>query len=112
MVLTTTGRATRRVRKTPLWYARDEAAIYCISGWGPSSDWLKNLEADPQARVQIGKQRWEARGEVIHDPATLRGVVHSFEAKYGRRVLHLFYHVDLLVLVAFPLHSPDNVPSS
>ncbi len=105
MVLTTRGRVTGIDRRTPLWYVRDGATIYCFSGWGSSSDWLKNLAVSPDAQVQIGRERWESQGTLIHEPLEIERVLPSFREKYGRLV-PLFYHLDRLILVVFPLASP------
>ena len=85
-----------------MWYARDGDTVYCISGWGSSSDWLKNLKAEPTVSVHIGSKRWETRAELIPDKSKLEEVLRSFRAKYGR-ALPVLYHMDRLVLVSFPL---------
>lgn len=103
MILTTRGRATGGLRKTPLWYARDGDVIYCVSGWGPSSDWWKNLIAYPNASIQLGSAMWKTRGALIHDSAARARVLHMIEDKYGPRTTRFFYHMDLVILVAFPL---------
>jgi len=103
MILTTKGRVTGKERRTPLWYVREGDAIYCLCGWGASSDWLKNLEADPHVIVQVGRERWETTKKLIQEPQEMERVLSTMQEKYGRRTVHLFYHMDRLVLVAFPL---------
>ena len=102
MILTSTGRRTGRARKTPLWYVRDRDHVYCFSGWGSSSDWLKNLEVNPSAQVRVGKGTEETRGVIIQDPQQIEKVLNMFLQKYGRLV-RVIYHMDRLVLVAFPV---------
>ena len=104
MVLTTRGRVSGRARRTPLWYIRQGNTIYCLSGWGPSSDWFRNLGANADVLVRIGGQTWETRGEIISDPPQLERILRSFREKYGRMV-PVFYHMDRLRLVAFPAHA-------
>ena len=111
MVLTTRGRVTGMARKAPLWYVRQGNIVYCLSGWGSSSDWLKNLKANPSALVKIGKERWETRGELIQDPQEGERVLSMFLKKYGRLV-RVFYHMDRLELVAYPLGVPGALPST
>jgi deazaflavin-dependent oxidoreductase (nitroreductase family) len=57
LLLTTTGRKTRKQRTTPLLYVRDgERFVIVASNAGddrPPAWWL-NLEAEPRARVQVG----------------------------------------------------------
>jgi deazaflavin-dependent oxidoreductase (nitroreductase family) len=103
MILTTRGRKTGKARRTPLWYIREEDTIYCLSGWGSSSDWLKNLRADPYVTIQIGGEEWETEGKLREEPQEKGRVLRTMQEKYGRRTVGLFYHLDRLVLVAFPL---------
>ncbi len=105
LILTTRGRVSARERRTPLWYVSDGDNVYCLSGWGVSSDWWKNLEADPKALLQIGLKRWELRGEVITESQRVERILSEFQKKYGRRTVSLFYHLDRLVLAVFPKNS-------
>ena len=107
LMLTTRGRVTGRDRKTPLWYVRDGDVVYCLSGWGSSSDWFKNLEAYPQVLLQIGRAKWESRGAVVHDPGELERILYRFRQKY-RRFVPLFYHLDRLVLASFLLRDAEQ----
>ena len=51
MVLKVVGRKSGRIRYTPVNYAIRNGNIYCISGGGQSSDWFRNLKANPQIEV-------------------------------------------------------------
>lgn len=101
LILTTKGGVSGKTRRTPLWYVRDGDVIYCISGWGPSSHWLKNLQANPNVRIQTGNDKSETKGTLIEAASELERVLQRFQTKYGRRVVSIFYHMDRLVLVAF-----------
>ena len=103
MVLTTTGRASGLSRRTSLWYVREGDTFLCFSGWGGSSDWLKNVAARPEVYLQAGSHGWHSRGRLVEDPQEVSRVLGMFVDKYGRRTVDLFLHLDRLVLVAFPL---------
>ena len=103
MVLTTVGRATGRNRSIPLWYYVEEDTIFCFSGWGRGSDWAKNLAVNPQVRITIGRTNLMAEGSIVESSDTQTRILQSFQQKYGRRTVKLFYHLDRLELVAFPL---------
>ena len=103
MVLTTHGRLTGRPRRTPLWYVREDDTLYCLSGWGASSDWLKNVRARSDVRLQVANEVWETRGRMVPDGEEVGMLLEMFYQKYGRRTVRLFYHMDRLVLVAFKL---------
>jgi deazaflavin-dependent oxidoreductase (nitroreductase family) len=81
LLLTTRGRKTGRPRTTPLNYVAEGDVTYVLSGMGPSSDWLRNLQADPQVQVQVGRRRFAARAERIVDPGEQRRVLGLWAAQ-------------------------------
>lgn len=66
LLLVTKGRKTGKPRPTPLSYQFDAAhGRYVVtSGWAERSQWYRNLLADPQVHVRVGRKRFCARGEV------------------------------------------------
>ncbi|MDF1499904.1 MAG: nitroreductase/quinone reductase family protein [Anaerolineales bacterium] len=68
MLLTTTGRKTGIPRTTPLQYERYRGAYYVGSMRGASADWYKNLVADPNVSLQIGRKTIRGRAEPIEEP--------------------------------------------
>ena len=67
MVLTHTGRRTGRRRQTPVNYAPIGDAVFCTAGFGPRSDWYRNLLADPRVEVWLPKARWQGLAEDVSD---------------------------------------------
>jgi deazaflavin-dependent oxidoreductase (nitroreductase family) len=51
MVLKVVGRKTGKIRFAPVNYAIHNGNIYCISGGRQTSDWYRNLKANPQVEV-------------------------------------------------------------
>jgi deazaflavin-dependent oxidoreductase (nitroreductase family) len=51
--VTTTGRRTGASHRIEIWYARDGDTVYLLSGGGRSSDWVRNLSADPAVLVDL-----------------------------------------------------------
>ena len=41
-----------------------DGALYLMSGGGESSDWVKNIKANGEVRVRIGKAIFAGRGEL------------------------------------------------
>jgi len=59
LLLTTTGRKSGRERVTPLFYLPEGNDFMLIaSNWGEATDpnWWQNLQAHPQAQVQVGQR--------------------------------------------------------
>lgn len=61
-VLTTTGRRSGLPRRTPLNYAIADGGVYLFAGFGPSSDWYRNLVAHPQVTLRLP-------GRIVHGTA-------------------------------------------
>lgn len=100
--LVTTGRVSGQPHSVRLQFAYDDGVIWLRTGERPSApdatgvrrrtrsdratDWLRNLEHDPRARVRIGRAgiQLDARYEPSTDPAAdLRHAVDLLRAKYG-----------------------------
>jgi hypothetical protein len=98
--LVTTGRVTGQPHSVRLRFAYDDGVIWLRTGERPSaqdasgvrrrtesdrtSDWLRNLEHDPHARIRIAGAELPARYELSIDPAAdLRRAVDLLRAKYG-----------------------------
>ena len=68
LVLHTTGRRSGQPRETPLSYTRDGDDYVVIASDGGSPrhpDWYLNLEADPDAEVDIGGRRSPVRAATV-----------------------------------------------
>jgi hypothetical protein len=98
--LVTTGRVSGQPHTVRLRFAYDDGVVWLRTGERPSapdasgirrrtesdrtSDWLRNLEHDPRARVRIGDAELPARYEPSADPpADLRRAVELLRHKYG-----------------------------
>ncbi len=98
--LVTTGRVSRQPHRVRLRFAYDDGVIWLRTGERPSapdasgihrrtesdrtSDWLRNLEHDPDARIRIGAAELAARYQPSADRAAdLRRAVELLRRKYG-----------------------------
>ena len=60
MLLITTGRKTGKPRTTPLFYLKDGDNLILVTSNGGSAThptWWLNLQANPQARVELGSKK-------------------------------------------------------
>ena len=66
LLLTTTGRKSGKPHTWPLLYFRNEGRYVLIaSNWGQNHHpaWLLNLRENPQATIEIGRQRIDVTAE-------------------------------------------------
>jgi deazaflavin-dependent oxidoreductase (nitroreductase family) len=66
LYLHTVGRKTGKARRTPLYYVEDGdvlAVITSNAGRDRQPAWWLNLQADPEAEIEVGKERRAVRAE-------------------------------------------------
>ena len=68
MVLKTVGRTSGKVRYFPVNYTIHRGAFYCISGGRRTSDWYRNLIANPEVEILLPGGPVFARAEETTDP--------------------------------------------
>jgi deazaflavin-dependent oxidoreductase (nitroreductase family) len=64
LLLTTRGRRSGKLRRTPLIYGRDGDAYVVVASYGGSPehpDWYFNLSEDPEVEIQVGDRVMPAR---------------------------------------------------
>jgi deazaflavin-dependent oxidoreductase (nitroreductase family) len=67
LVLTSWGRVSGKPRHTMLSYVFAQGKEYVCSGWGANTDWYKNILADPQVTVQVGRKTYSATAYRVED---------------------------------------------
>lgn len=71
MLLRTTGRRSGRPREVALGYAILDGVVYCSAGFGPRTQWYRNLLVDPRVEVILGGGAFAGIAEPVTDPAEL-----------------------------------------
>jgi deazaflavin-dependent oxidoreductase (nitroreductase family) len=66
--LTTRGRRSGRPHRIEIWFGLSDGVLYMLSGGGERSDWVRNLEEDPQVRIEVGEVERPGRARVVVDP--------------------------------------------
>jgi deazaflavin-dependent oxidoreductase (nitroreductase family) len=67
MVIKHRGRKSGREFLTPVNYAIVDGEIYCTAGFGPVSDWYRNMLANPQIELWLPEGKRSACAEDISD---------------------------------------------
>ena len=98
LLLTTRGRRSGRLRRTPLIYGRDGDAYVVVGSWGgrprhPS--WYLNLSEDPAVTLQVRGEETPARASTVEGPqrdelwARMAGIwpdYDKYQTKTARRI--------------------------
>jgi len=89
--LTTTRRVSGRPHTIEIWFARQAATLYLLSGGGDRSDWVRNLRQRPEVVVRIGRRHAKelpGRARVL-DPGSAEDelardlLVEKYQPTYG-----------------------------
>jgi deazaflavin-dependent oxidoreductase (nitroreductase family) len=67
MMLVHKGRKTGRTRYTPLNYAIVGGELYCTAGFGKTSAWYRNIQANPNVEVWLDNGWWAGVAEDVSD---------------------------------------------
>lgn len=107
LLLTTTGRKTGLPRTTPVQYEKINEEYYVGAANGLRSDWVRNLQVNPQATVQVKNRVFEVLPEIITDADKISGFL-DYRLKKHPLMLHLIlradgcsFHPDHLELLAY-----------
>lgn len=104
--LTTTGRATGRRHRIEIWFVAHEAAAYLLANEA-TSDWHRNLLADPRVILEILGERHDTTAHPVAeaDPAhaiVRPAMVAKYQATYLQEDLSEWSRTASLVRVGWP----------
>jgi deazaflavin-dependent oxidoreductase (nitroreductase family) len=68
LLLTTTGRKTGKPRVTPVQYEEIDGVYYLGAARGLKTDWVRNIQVNPQVAVRVKNRRFSAHAAVLNDP--------------------------------------------
>lgn len=80
--LTTRGRKTGKPHEIEIWFGVVGDTLYLLSGGRGESDWVKNLRANPEVTVRIGKYIFAATARIVQDIGKESTVRPLMAAKY------------------------------
>jgi deazaflavin-dependent oxidoreductase (nitroreductase family) len=85
LYLTTRGRNTGLPREIEIWFTYRDGRFYLIAEY-PTSNWVQNLRADPQAQVRVAGQSFTAQARFVTaegEPELHRAIAGLSTKKYG-----------------------------
>ncbi|KAF0107180.1 MAG: hypothetical protein FD146_2021 [Anaerolineaceae bacterium] len=68
MLITTTGRKSGKPRQVivdVVDYDKETNTFYVEAAYGHRADWVRNIQANPDFRAQVGKRKFAARAEFL-----------------------------------------------
>jgi deazaflavin-dependent oxidoreductase (nitroreductase family) len=83
MRLTTVGRKSGKLRTTGVSFMPLDGKYIIFSGWGTSSDWYKNLRANPRVKIKVGTDEMRATARLIEDPERRRELMLKMQCQSG-----------------------------
>ena len=81
LLLTTRGRKTGQPRTGAVSFMPVEDHFVVFSGWGVGSNWFKNIRANPEVTVRVGRQQLRATARVVEDPERRRQLMLQMQAR-------------------------------
>ena len=102
-----TGRRSGNTYHTVLEVIRnDDTTIDIAAAWGPKTDWLRNIEANPRVRVSMGRLRNKPATAAIADDATAAETFAAYTKAHPRSARALSKSLGL------PLDDPETMAAS
>lgn len=86
-LLETTGRKSGQKRYTPVGNGLKDDTFWLVAEHGFRADYVKNIQADPQVRVRIGRRWFDGVAHVLPDDdpiARSRAMPHKADAALAR----------------------------
>jgi deazaflavin-dependent oxidoreductase (nitroreductase family) len=86
LLLTTTGCKTGLSRVTPLQYERIDGVLHIGAVFGMKTDWVRNIQANPEVEVRIKGETFSGRAEISTDPEDLADFIQYRIYKHPRMI--------------------------
>src|SRR4029077_1615444 len=83
MLLTTRGRRSGLPRTNGVSFMPVGDHFVVFSGWGVTSNWYRNLAANPEVTITVGRRRMRALARLVEDPERRRELMLRMQARSG-----------------------------
>jgi deazaflavin-dependent oxidoreductase (nitroreductase family) len=65
--LTTTGRRSGQPHTIEIWFALEGCTLYLLSGGRDQSDWVKNIQQQPEVQVRIRESHFAGHARLVSE---------------------------------------------
>lgn len=83
MIIKSIGRKTGKMHYTPVNYAIFKGDIYCIAGWGKTSDWYRNIAVLQEAELILPGGSIFGKVEEVSAPETRKVIIRKILQNAG-----------------------------
>jgi deazaflavin-dependent oxidoreductase (nitroreductase family) len=81
MLLTTRGRRSGLARTNGVSFMPLDDHFVVFSGWGVTSNWYRNVVANPEVMISVGRRRMRATARVVEDPTRRSELMRQMQAR-------------------------------
>jgi deazaflavin-dependent oxidoreductase (nitroreductase family) len=81
MLLTTKGRRSGLARTNGVSFMPVNDHFVVFSGWGVKSSWYRNVVANPEVMISVGRRRMRATARVVEDPTRRSELMRQMQAR-------------------------------
>jgi len=93
LLLTTTGRKSGLARVTPLQFELIDGVYHIGAVFGTKTDWVRNIQADPQVKVRVKNQEFKGTAVVFTDPEELADFI-EYRLEKRPRLIGMIMRMD------------------
>jgi len=86
LLLETTGRTSGKRRRTVVGFARQDGALWVVAEQGRYAGYVRNLEAQPRARVRMQRRWHDVRASIVDDDDPVARLASFGDEQHARLV--------------------------
>ncbi len=108
MLLTHTGRRTALRHQTVLEvveYRKEGPEVIVANGFGPNSDWVRNIQANPDEEITVGSQHYAASHRFLGEEEAVR-VIQNYE--HRNRLIAPLVRAGFSWLLGWKYHATES----
>jgi deazaflavin-dependent oxidoreductase (nitroreductase family) len=83
LLLSHVGRRSGRIHTTAVSFMPVGPGFVVFSGWGRSSNWYRNVLANPEVGVRVGGRQLRATARLVAEPERRRQLMQRMQARSG-----------------------------
>jgi deazaflavin-dependent oxidoreductase (nitroreductase family) len=91
IIITVTGRRSRRSISLPIWFVWEDGKAYLLPVKGSETQWYQNIIKNPSMQIEAGGAKAEFQAFPLTEATQVKSVIEKFRAKYGPGDVKKYY---------------------